>query len=80
MWIKKFLKWASFSLVGHVVLFELLVSVPAFCVFLVLIYSEHELTAIWALYVAFFCSFAGGLIATLFWYTLSRPLIKTKKR
>lgn len=76
MWIKRFMKWASFSFVGHIVLFELLFSIPILLIFLVLIYSEHGLTVIWALYMVFLCGLAGGLIATLFWFTLSQPLIK----
>lgn len=79
MQVAKFLKWASSSLIGHMVLFGVLCLGPGYLAFLVLIYSEGTLTVTWALYLALICGLMGVVGAIPVWYTITLPLIKQRK-
>lgn len=76
--MSKFFRWGSFSLPGHIALFEIFLGMPLFLTFSWLNYSEGTLTAGWAVYVAFICSVAGFVSAVLIWYAISLPLIKSR--
>jgi hypothetical protein len=69
-----FLDWASHSLLGHLVFFQI-VFTPLLGYFLFLDYSEGKLTVLRAAYVAGLTAVASAVVATLGWYTISRPLI-----
>jgi hypothetical protein len=74
-----FLTWASHCLPGHIVLFLIGCSLPCFAVFLFLDYSEGiSLTIGRVTYLAVLWAIGGLVIATLGWYTVSLPLIKTR--
>jgi|HubBroStandDraft_4_1064222.scaffolds.fasta_scaffold40940_2 hypothetical protein len=72
------LKRASFSLRGHIALFEAAFSLPLFTVFLWRNYSEGTLTLVWALYLVILWAVLGGIGAVIFWYGVTSPLIKTR--
>lgn len=77
--MRAFMKWASHSLVGHVVVFELGVGVPLILVALYGWFQEHSVSTgdlIRGTIIAVTCSGLGGV---LFWFTLSRSLIQRKQ-
>ena len=71
---KAFLDWASHSLLGHLVFFQI-VFAPLLGYFLFLDYSEGRLTVLRTAYVMGVTGAAGAVVAILGWYTISRPLI-----
>lgn len=74
-----FLKWASTSLIGNIVLLELFAGMPLFIAFLYLNYSEGTLTMTWGLLIAVVSGLigvAGGLFS---WFTVAQPLIKRRE-
>ena len=76
--IRGFLKWASHSLLGHVVFVGGLLGVVGSLTGLYLNYVEGSLTVAWGLWVVF-VSFLGGVAVAIFlWYTASLPLIKRR--
>jgi hypothetical protein len=74
-----FLKWASSSLLGHVVLFEAAFSVPLCLVLLDSNYTDGTLTVGWALWIVSISGLAGVVVAVLGWHTVTLPLIKRRK-
>jgi hypothetical protein len=70
--VRKFAKWASSSLVGHIVLFQICGALPMFILFMYLNYSEDTLTLSWAIWIAFVAECFGIFMALLMWFTLSR--------
>jgi hypothetical protein len=73
-----FFKWASFSLLGHVALSEVIAALPFFLVMLFLNYSEGTLSLEWALWIFGVSVVMGVVGAVLIWYTISLPLIKRR--
>jgi len=73
------LRLAASSLLGHVVGFALLYSVPPCVTFLAMSYNERTLDAPSALWIVSVCGLTGIIVAMLFWYIVSRPLIKRRK-
>jgi membrane protein implicated in regulation of membrane protease activity len=74
----RFFKWGSFSLVGHLALFELTCGTPLFLFSVATMYSERTLTMASALYMAFVCSALVAVGAALFWYTFSKPRLERR--
>ena len=74
-----FSRWARSSLLGHMVLFEVILSLPLSIVFLELNYTQGTLTAAWAFDMAIIWIALGAVVAVLGWYTVSLPLIKLRK-
>jgi hypothetical protein len=71
-------RWASHSLLGHVVLFEVFFSIPMFIIGFDP--GKDGPTLSWVLFSVALCV-AGGLVAAiLLWYTFSRPLIERQKQ
>lgn len=71
---RAFLEWASHSLLGHLVFFQI-VFAPLVGYLLFLDYSDGELTVLRTAYIVALTAVAGAVVATLGWYTISRPLI-----
>ncbi len=71
-----FLKRAGSSLLGNILLWELVLSMPLFLMFLLKSNSQGTLTLGWAIHIALVSSLAGALAATVFWYFVALPLIK----
>lgn len=74
------MKWASHSLIGHVILYGVAFLVIWDPVMTVLIYSEGDLTISWALHTAIMSVIGGGVSGVLIWFIISRPLIRWKKQ
>lgn len=75
----KFLKWASTSLLGHLIVFEVIFSLPMFLLLSALNYSLDIFTVGWARYAAIVWASLGGVGAALVWCTVSLPAIKRRK-
>jgi hypothetical protein len=74
-----FLKWASSSFFGHVVLCELLFSLPLALVFMDLNHADGKLTPSWAFYLVVVWALLGMVGAALVWFTISLPLLKRRQ-
>ena len=74
-----FLKWASTSLPGNIVLLEIFTGVPLFFAFLYLNYSEGTLTVMWAVLIAIVSGLAAAVIGVLGWFTVAQPLIRRRE-
>jgi len=68
----------SHSLLGHIVLAELLFSAPLFIFFAYQHFEEGTLTVAWAAYLAAVCVSFGAAGAALLWYAVSAPLIRAR--
>jgi hypothetical protein len=73
------LKWGSSSLRGHVVLFEFAFALPLYLLFMYENYSEGTLTVGWAVYLAVVGAVFGAAFGAFFWFTVSKPLISSRK-
>ena len=74
--MRKLLKRASSSLLGHVALCEVVFSAPLFVIFLGRSYTEGNLSVTWAAYLLFVWAVAGVVSAVAFWFMVSLPLKK----
>jgi hypothetical protein len=73
-----FIKRASSSLGGNILLWELIFSLPLFLIFLWKNGSEGNLTFGWAIHIALACSVMGALAATFFWFFVALALSKSR--
>jgi hypothetical protein len=72
-----FLKWFSSTLRGNVLGFELFVALPAF---LVLLSQNHtQWTAGWTAYAVLLSAAMGALCGVVYWYVVTRPLLKRRQ-
>jgi len=78
--VRKLLKQASSSLLGHVALSEVAFSVPLFLIFLGQSYTEGTLTVSWAAYLLLVWAGGGAVAAAAFWFTISLPIIKGRSK
>ena len=74
----KFLTWASRSLLGNIVLFEILVALPTFIAFSYLDYEDGILTSGRSLLVGSVCVVEGIVLGTISWFCVTRPAINRK--
>jgi hypothetical protein len=72
------LQWAAGTLLGHVVASAVGFSLPLCIVFLDLNYQEGTLNPAWALWIVSMTGLLGLVFAVLFWYSVTRPLIKRR--
>lgn len=73
-----FLKKGNPTLLGHVVLFEVIFSLPLFLFFLSTRHARGTLTLDSGIYLAFIWAAGGAVVAVLFWFTFSLPLMKRR--
>ncbi len=73
------LNWFGTSLVGHVVFYQLIFTVPIAATFLYLSYSDGILTAAWAGYTVIVSAVFGLMVAAGIWYTITSPLLKRRR-
>jgi len=66
------------SLLGHIVVFEIVWSLPLFLVFLVTNYSDW--TVEWAIYSAFLCAVGGAVCGAFLWFVVTAPRIRRQKK
>jgi len=74
----RFLEWCSFSLAGHLVLFELLIAAPLFVAFSIALGYAHAMTPQRAFYLALACVLAGAAVGLVTWFAITRPLIRRR--
>jgi hypothetical protein len=75
----KFFHWGSTSLVGHLVMFELLCGTPLLVLALSTMQSEGTLTLGSALRIGIICVGVVAVGAALFWYIFSAPLLRSRR-
>jgi hypothetical protein len=80
MVLMKFLRWASTSAVGHVVLFGVPFFLLESAAGLVLNYRDGTLSLAFGLQIVVTGIVLGGIGGLLIWYTVTSPLIKWRKR
>lgn len=76
----RFFKWGSSSLKGHLILFQLLGAMPLSLWAILTMRYEGTLTVAWAIRITLLSSALWAIAAALFWYTMSKPLIKTRSK
>lgn len=69
---------ACHSLGGHVLLFEVALSLPLFLVFLLERLQKSAVSFEWVLRVASVAALSGAVAGVVFWFALSRNLIRAK--
>jgi hypothetical protein len=74
------LNWLATSLVGHVVFYQLIFTVPVAATFLYLSYSDGTLTAAWAGYTVIVSAVFALVVAAGIWYTITSPRLKRRGR
>jgi hypothetical protein len=74
----KLFKYAISSLTGFVVYLEIIWLGPMFIFYVIMMYTEGDLTFMRTVYVGFLCGICGFLIGILGWYTVILPLKKSK--
>ena len=77
--LRRFFKWGSVSLVGHLALFEICCGAPLYAWSLATMYSEGTLSIVWALWMAVVILTLVAIGAGLFWFTLSKGLINRRR-
>jgi hypothetical protein len=80
MRITAFLKWASTSLVGHVLLYGLAFTLFLSPILIYLNYVEQTLTLSWAIFVVVVCAVLGAVGGLLIWSTITLPYIRRRKK
>jgi uncharacterized integral membrane protein len=73
---RKFLKWCSTTLAGHLVLFALPFWIVLSTTFLIMNYLDGTLTFSWAISIILTGLIGGIIVAVLVWFTLTSRLIK----
>lgn len=75
-----FSKWISRSLLGHVVFFQIIFSLPASIYGLVSNYTQGTLTVPFAVEMMIVVSALGAVGAAAVWYTITLPIINRTKK
>jgi Kef-type K+ transport system membrane component KefB len=74
--LKRLFQWGSWSLIGHIAIFETVCALPMFALFIWLNYSDGDLTYRWGLWIAFVCMLLGLFLAVPMWHVITLPRIK----
>jgi len=75
----RFFKWCSSSLKGHLVLIQIICGTPLSLWAILTMRSEGTLTIAWGFSISLLRSVIFGIGAALFWYTFSKPLIRSRR-
>jgi hypothetical protein len=75
----RFFKWCSSSLKGHLVLIEVICATPLSLWAILTMQARGTLTIAWGFSISLLCSVIFGIGAALFWYTFSKPLIRSRR-
>jgi len=76
----RLMKWASSSLLGHVVLCGTAWAGPMALLGMGLNYYDGTLTVGWALQITLGCILGGMVLGVVLWFTLTVPLAKSRER
>ena len=71
------LKRLASTLLGNVVLFQLMFSLPLFLTLWLQNYAEW--TGSWTIYALFLCLVGGVISGGVFWFVATRPLLKRRQ-
>src|SRR4051794_31893280 len=74
----RLLTWASRSLLGNVVLFEILLGLPSFVMFSYMDYERGILTPMRMIFVCVICLTEGLMLGAIIWFGVTRPAINRK--
>ena len=77
--MRVFFEFTNRSFFGHVVLYQLVVSLPVFIWFLVENHNEGTLTLLWTAQFALVAIAVGVAIAFAIWHTVTLPLLRRAK-
>jgi hypothetical protein len=72
----RFLAWASTTLTGHLLLFQLIFAVPMAVLFILLNYSQGTLTPGWAIWIIGLSAAVTIFVTILIWTTITLPRMK----
>jgi hypothetical protein len=78
--LRRFLVWVNKSLLGHIVFYEILVSVPALTWFFVENYSERTLTWTFTLQFVLLSLLLGAAAGFALWHTVTLPIKRRLER
>jgi hypothetical protein len=76
---KSLLRWARTTLLGHIILCDIIAGLPLALVFLALFYSDGTLTLDWALHTVVACLIGMGAAGAFFWFAVTQPRFTKKK-
>lgn len=76
----RFLTWASRSLLGNVVLFEILLGLPSFVAFSYMDYTRGILAPARMIFVCAICVMEGLILGVIIWFGVTRPAINRRLR
>lgn len=76
---RTFANWASHTLIGHVVLFELTTALPMAAIFIYFDYSDGTLSFGRVLYLIAVWSAGIAAAAVIFWFTFSRWFVYLRR-
>jgi hypothetical protein len=65
------------SLLGHIVVFEIVWSLPLYLIFFV---TNSDWTVAWAIYAAFLCAAAGAACGAFLWFVVTAPRLRRRKK
>jgi hypothetical protein len=74
--IMTFSKWASRSLFGHLVFFQIIVTLPLVIYLLYSNYTEGTLTVAFTLKIVLAAIASGAFVAFGFWHTVTLPMMR----
>ncbi|WP_445145041.1 hypothetical protein [Dyella sp. Tek66A03] len=75
----KSMNWLCRSLIGNIVLMELICGLGVFILFCIKAYLDGDLSLRIAMYFAMLCALGGLAMGVLIWFGLSRPLLAQKR-
>lgn len=76
----RFITWTSRSLIGNIVLFELLFGLPAFSVFSYMDYTRGILTPMRVIFVLVTCIINSIILGVIIWFGVARPAINRRNK
>lgn len=79
MQFRKLVKWLGTSLIGNVVLTEILFSIPLIIAGIGLNYSEGTLSLGWAIQIIVWVAIIGIIAGICVWYLITLPQIRKKR-
>ena len=80
MFRNRFFRWCSASLLGHIVLFELLFGGILFIFAVITMQGNGSLNAFNAIYMLIITALLSALLAILVWNTITLPVIRRTYR
>ncbi len=75
----RYLKKASSSLVGNILLSEVLFSIPLSVLGLILNSNQGTLSLVWGVWIISICAVGGVAMGVLLWFTIAKPLLDRQR-